>query len=456
MKSAGSGLEYFMPKNFNADAFKVGENLAITKGDVIYKNELFELISYTPTTDDVYAIPLFIIPPWINKYYILDLRQQNSFVKFLVDKGFRVYLISWINPESDKIPEDEKPFYQNLNFEDYVKLGAMEAYKQVLQHSGAKKLNALGYCIGGTLLSILANKLMEHGKNEARGNNRGGGGDILGSGLNSITFLTTLLDFSEPGDIGAFFDKSHFEKIKNSVIANGFFSAKNMASVFSMLRARDMIFNSVVNNYLLGKQPVSFDILSWNADATSLPAKMYASYLENFYYNNLLTKPNALNMLDVGVDLSRVNVPAYVLAAQKDHIVPWQSAYNSAKLLGSFTEKIAEASRFILSGSGHVAGVVNPPNAGKYGYYKNDAPNILTKTFDDWFNNASKQEGSWWEDYADWLKQGGFMGAMIGAKSSSNNARSNNRGNSDGGSYVKMADFYPKPLYPAPGQYVFY
>ncbi|HXZ96148.1 MAG TPA: class I poly(R)-hydroxyalkanoic acid synthase [Burkholderiales bacterium] len=350
------------------EAFKLGTNVATTKGKVVYQNELMQLIQYQPSTKEVFRLPLLIIPPWINKFYVLDLRENNSFIKWAVDQEHTVFVISWVNP-------DEKLAHKD--FEDYLLEGSLAALDAIEKATGERKVNAIGYCLGGTLLAATLGYLA------AKGNER----------IASATFLATLIDFTEPGELGVFVDEQQVSALEKRMEERGYLEGFEMATTFNMLRSNDLIWSFVVNNYLLGKDPFPFDLLFWNSDATRMPAKMHSFYLRNMYIKNLLKKPGGLTLAKVAIDLSRVKTPAYFLSTVEDHIAPWKSTYAGTSLLRG-------PAKFVLGGSGHIAGVINPPSANKYGYRTN------AKTPTDpnsWLNGAKHNDGSWWTDWRKWI-----------------------------------------------------
>ncbi|PCJ27350.1 MAG: class I poly(R)-hydroxyalkanoic acid synthase [Rickettsiales bacterium] len=356
--------------------FRVGKNLAATSGKVIYQNDLIQLICYEPK-EKTRSIPVFIVPPWINKYYILDLSEKNSMVKWLVDNNFQVFLVSWVNPKKKLSGKD---------FEDYLKEGILDPYEQI-KKLGFEKINAVGYCIGGTLLAAALSYLKENNKQY----------------INSATFLTTLLDFANPGEIGALINQDSLAEIEKTVNAKGYLDGKYLSNSFSLIRANDLVWSFFVNNYLLGKAPTAFDILYWNADSSNLPAKMYIYYLRNMYIENNLVKPNALEMLGTKIDLSKIDTPSFWLAAQADHIALWKSVYDSHQHIGG--EKI-----FCLTEAGHVAGVVNPEGNKKYSYMLGkdvgkDGVQNNWKDAEEWQKNATNHKGSWWKSWKKWLTQ---------------------------------------------------
>ncbi|MBF0129807.1 MAG: class I poly(R)-hydroxyalkanoic acid synthase [Alphaproteobacteria bacterium] len=353
------------------DAFKPGENIAATPGKVIYQNELMQLIQYTPSTEKVLKRPLMIVPPWINKFYIMDLRPKNSLIKWCVDQGHTVFVISWINP-------DEK--LADKTFEDYMRLGPFQALDCIEKVTGEKQVNGLGYCLGGTLLASTLAVLS--GKGDER--------------IQSGTYFTCMLDFSEPGELGVFVDEAQIQLVEAKMQERGYLDGAEMATTFSMLRANDLIWSFVVNNYLLGKDPFPFDLLYWNSDSTRMPYAMHSYYLRNFYQANKLKDPGALTMNGVAVDLGKIKAPAYMLSAIEDHIAPWTSTYMGTQLFGGPV-------KFVLAASGHIAGVINPPNANKYHYWTN--PKKPPKSSEAWFAGAAQQPGSWWGDWHDWVSK---------------------------------------------------
>ena len=352
-------------------AFQVGENIAHTKGKVVYQNDLMQLICYEPKKK-TFATPILIIPPWINKYYILDLSEHNSFVKWLVDNNFQVFMVSWVNP-------DEKLTHKT--FDNYLQEGVLESIDYICSKFNYKQVNLLGYCIGGTLLSSALGYL------KAKKDNR----------INSATLLTSLLNFSEPGNIKFFINKKNYDSIENMMDKAGMFEGSYMNNVFKILRSNEMIWSYFVNNYLLGKNPKAFDILYWNSDYTNLPAAMNKFYLKNMYIENNLMKEGGINLLDTSINLNKIDNPMFVLATQTDHIVPWHSAFESAKLLSGPIE-------FCLAASGHVAGVINPPNKNKYSYWVGDDFNSKMSA-DKWQKKAKEVSGSWWNHWYVWQEK---------------------------------------------------
>jgi len=369
--SRGNG-EQIRLRMTDENAFKLGLNIATTPGKVIYQNELIQLIQYEPATPDVYRRPLLIIPPWINKYYILDLRENNSFIKWAVDQGQTVFVISWVNP-------DERLAHKR--FEDYLREGALAALDAVEKATGERDANVIGYCLGGTLLACALAYLA------AKGEQR----------IASATFFVSMIDFAEAGELDVFIDEKQLEALEKRMEQRGFLEGSEMATTFNMLRANDLIWTFVVNNYLLGRDPFPFDLLYWNSDSTRMPATMHSFYLRNMYLRNLLTKPGSIELEGVPIDLARVKVPAYFISTLEDHIAPWRSTYAGAQLLKG-------PLRFVLGGSGHIAGIINPPAANKYCYWTNEK---RAADSEDWLSGASQHPGSWWPDWGKWIARHG-------------------------------------------------
>ncbi len=351
--------------------FKIGRDVATTAGHVIYRNDMMELIEYTPTTKMVNKTPLLIVAPWINKFYILDLREENSFIKHALDNGQRVFLISWKNPDSKM---------RNVTFKDYMHDGILCALTHIEKRTGETSTNVLGYCIGGTLLSMTLAWLTAKGQE-----NR----------IKKATFLTTLIDFKDAGDLSIFIDDDQIVEIEKKMAEKGYLDGKVMEATFAMLRANDMIWSYVVNNYWMGRDPAAFDMLFWNSDVTNLPAAFHSDYLRSCYIQNKLA--NGQYELDgVTLDVNSIKTPSYFLSAKDDHIAPWKATYKSAR-------KVSGDTIFTLSGSGHVAGVINPPAKNKYGFWTSSD---LPKATDDWLMNATQQDGSWWPHWHTWLSKG--------------------------------------------------
>ena len=351
------------------ERFKLGENVAVTPGKVVYQNDLMQLLQYTPSTDTVHERPLLIIPPWINKYYILDLREKNSFIKWAVDQGHTVFVVSWVNPDARLAEKD---------FADYLLEGPMTALDAIEQATGEREVNVIGYCLGGTLLACMLAYMAV--KRDDR--------------IRSATFFTTMTDFSEPGELGVFIDEEQLALMEQQMEKTGYFEGASMAEAFNLLRANDLIWSFVVNNYLLGKDPFPFDLLYWNSDSTRMPANMHRFYLRNMYQKNLLREPGGITLDGVPIDLGKIETPIFILSTKEDHIAPWKSTYALTQLVGG-------PRRFVLGMSGHIAGVVNPPAAGKYGYWTNDD---LPESPDDWLSGARPHEGSWWLEWEKWIE----------------------------------------------------
>ena len=355
-------------KMTDAKAFKVGANVATTPGKVVFQNELMQLLQYAPTTSEVYRRPLVIIPPWINKFYILDLREKNSFIRWATGQGHTVFVISWVNPDARLAHKD---------FQDYMFQGPLAALEAIERATGSSDANAIGYCLGGTLLGAALGYMAA--KNDDR--------------IASATFFVSLLDFSIPGELGVFIDERQVENLERRMNERGYLEGSEMASTFSMLRSNDLVWSFVINNYLLGKEPFPFDLLYWNSDSTRMPAQMHSYYLRNMYLRNALKDPGGVTLGGVPIDLRKVKVPAYFISTVEDHIAPWKSTYLGARVLGGPV-------RFVLGGSGHIAGIVNPPAANKYCYWTNDR---LLPSPDEWQASATRHDGSWWNDWQRWI-----------------------------------------------------
>jgi len=409
MESGGESLQEGL-KNLLADmekgrismtdesAFVLGKNVGTSKGAVVWENELIQLIQYEPTTAKVFERALVMVPPCINKFYIMDLQPENSLVRYAVEQGHTVFMVSWRNVKKDQ---------SHLTWDDYIEKGIIAALDNVKRITGESKVNALGFCIGGTLLAAGLAVLAKKGRNP----------------VESLTLLAALLDFTDCGEIRVYIDKNFVEKREKQLQKGGIVPGGELAGAFSSLRANDLVWSYVVNNYLKGKQPPAFDLLFWNADATNLPGPMYSYYLRNTYEDNKLAKPDALTMCGVPVSLKRVKLPTFVFAAREDHIVPWKGGYESARTLGG---KV----RFVLGASGHIAGTINPASKNKRNYWVNDS---LAADPEKWFAQAREVPGSWWPEWARWLKPHG--GKLIAAPK-------------------KLGDGRKKPIEPAPGRYV--
>jgi polyhydroxyalkanoate synthase len=352
-------------------AFEVGRDLAATPGAVVFENELIQLIQYKPVTETIERMPLLMVPPCINKFYILDLQPGNSFVEWSVAQGHRVFLISW---------RSANPELSHITWDDYLEKGIFKAMDVVGEITGEPKLHMLGFCVGGTQLASAAGVLA------ARGDTR----------INSLTFLTTMLDFVDTGDIGLLIDENYVAAREAMIGRGGILPGRELAFTFGTLRANDLIWPYVVNNYLKGESHEAFDLLYWDSDSVNLPGPMYCWYTRNMYLENKLKQPGGTVQCGTPVDLSKITAPAYVLASKEDHIVPWRSAYQTTKLLGGDV-------RFVLGASGHVAGVINPPAKNKRSHWKNEG----SVEAEAWFESAEEHRGSWWPDWDSWLKKHG-------------------------------------------------
>ncbi|MCK9919964.1 class I poly(R)-hydroxyalkanoic acid synthase [Microbacteriaceae bacterium K1510] len=364
---AGEG--YLKIRQSDPTLFEVGRNLAVTPGKVIFQNELMQLIQYQATTTEVLKTPLLIVPPWINKFYILDLNPEKSFIKWCVDQGITVFMISWVNPDA-RLAEK--------SFEQYMRDGVIAAMDAVKDITGEQQINAIGYCVGGTLLSItlayLAAKKQERVK--------------------SATLFAAQVDFTHAGDLLVFVDEAQIKQLEEHMKGQGYLEASRMANAFNMLRSNDLVWPYIVNNYLRGKKPLPFDILYWNSDATRMPAANHSFYLRNCYLDNKLTK-GKMELGRTKLDLRKVKIPVYDLATREDHIAPAKSVLHGSQYFGGPV-------RFVLAGSGHIAGVINPPTKPKYQYWTGDKPK--GSDVDAWLKTATEHPGSWWPDWLDWLK----------------------------------------------------
>ncbi|WP_321898903.1 PHA/PHB synthase family protein [Paraburkholderia heleia] len=382
-------------------AFEVGHNVAVSKGAVVFETPLFQLIQYAPLGTHVAKRPLLIVPPCINKFYILDLQPENSFVRFAVEQGQTVFMVSWRNPDAETA---------QTTWDDYLEAGVMQAIDVALAITGADKVNTLGWCVGGTILSSALAVIRAREEEKVA----------------SLTLLTTMLDFTDPGDLGVFIDEQTVLQRERSIGSGGIYPGRELGFVFQMLRANDLIWPYVINNYLKGKRPAAFDLLYWNADSTNLPGPMYTWYLRNMYLENNLCEPGKLTMCGVPVDLGRVDMPAYVLATQEDHIVPWKSAWRSTRLLGG-------EAQFVLGASGHIAGVINPAKKNKRSYWVGGANGNPESDADGWFASAQQTSGSWWNHWIAWLQP--HAGGQVKAR-------------------TKLGNTKFRPIEPAPGRYV--
>jgi len=380
-------------------AFEVGRNVATTEGAVVFENELFQLLEYKPLTKQVHERPFLVVPPCINKFYILDLQPDNSLIRYLVEQGHRTFVVSWRNPDAT---------LEDKTWDDYIADGALQAIATVQDIAGAKQINALGFCVGGTILGTALAVLAARGEKPVA----------------TATLLTTFLDFSETGVLDVFVDEAFVRFREMQLGRKGLLKGQELASTFSFLRPNDLVWNYVVGNYLKGETPPPFDLLYWNSDSTNLPGPMYAWYLRNTYLENNLVKPGKVEVCGEKIDFRQVDLPVYIYGSREDHIVPIAGAYASVKHLPG-------KKRFVMGASGHIAGVINPPAKNKRSYWTHEK---LPATFDAWLEGAKEHPGSWWPDWAHWLK--GHAGKQIAAPKT----------------YGKGAKY--KAIEPAPGRYV--
>ncbi|HLY57377.1 MAG TPA: class I poly(R)-hydroxyalkanoic acid synthase [Stellaceae bacterium] len=357
-------------KMTDLDQFELGKNIAVTPGKVVFQNELMQLIQYAPTTETVRRRPLLIVPPWINKFYILDLRPKNSFIRWAVGEGHTVFVVSWVNPDGHLAEK---------GFDDYMADGILAALDAIRRATGEPDVNVIGYCIGGTLLATTLAYMAKQGDRR----------------IASATYFTTLVDFTEAGELGVFIDEDQIRALEAKMAEHGVLDGADMAATFNMLRANDLIWSFVVNNYLLGKEPFPFDLLYWNADATALPAAMHSFYLRNMYQENRLVEPGGIEIRGVPIDLREIETPTFILSTKEDHIAPWRSCYAATKL---YRGPVA----FCLAGSGHIAGVINPPDAKKYAHWTSRK---LPPEAAEWLDGARQTEGSWWSTWDKWVEK---------------------------------------------------
>jgi polyhydroxyalkanoate synthase len=391
------GQGKLMIKMTDLDKFKVGENIAVTPGKVVYRNDLLELIQYAPSTKTVQRTPLLIMPPWINKYYILDLRPENSFIKWSVAQGHTVFVISWVNPDRELAQK---------TFADYMLEGPLAALDAIEQATGERQVNVIGYCIGGTLLACTLAYM------RAKRDDR----------IKSATYFVALVDFKEAGELSVFIDEEQLHYLEERMNERGYLEGSEMATTFNMLRANDLIWSFVVNNYLLGKEPFPFDLLYWNSDSTRMPAAMHSFYLHKMYQENKLVVPGGIALAGVPIDLRTIETPSFLLSTREDHIAPWRSTYAATQLYrGPVT--------FVLAASGHIAGVVNPPGKSKYGHWRNKQ---YPPTPEAWLEGATQYPDSWWPFWEEWIRP--FGGDQVPAR--------------------HPGDGKLKPLCDAPGTYV--
>jgi polyhydroxyalkanoate synthase subunit PhaC len=373
-RNLASDLEEGRLSMVDANAFEVGGNLATTPGKVVYRNELIELIQYEPQTERVHEVPLLFLPPWINKYYILDLSEKNSFVKYLVEQGFTVFMTSWKNPDSSM---------EATKFEDYMTLGPLKAVDVIREITGSEKVNPVGYCIGGTLL-VMTLAWLAAGDDEKEKQKFG-----------DPTFMVALQDYSEVGDTEVFMDEPQFEAMEMQMMERGYLDDRKMANMFNLLRSSDLIWANVINNYLLGQKPPALDMLYWNADGSRMARDAHSFYIRNTYLENNLIKPGKVELMGRPIDLGRITGDVYSVGAEKDHIVPWKSAWKISKLANT------NSTHFTLAASGHIAGMISPPEKSR-GYWTGEGQ---YETADEWRENAEEHEGTWWEDWRGWLEQ---------------------------------------------------
>ena len=391
------GKGRLMIKMTDLDKFKVGVNIAVTPGQVIYQNDLVQLIQYEPTTEKARRRPLLIIPPWINKFYILDLRPENSFIRWAVEQGHTVFVISWVNPDA-KLAEK--------TFEDYMIEGLLASLGAIEQTTGERETNVIGYCLGGTLLAASLAYM------KAKGDDR----------IASATYFVALTDFKEAGELSVFIDEEQLHFLEERMREHGYLEGSDMATTFNMLRANDLIWSFVVNNYLLGKEPFPFDLLYWNSDSTRMPAAMHSFYLRNMYQANKLVVRGGITLGGVPIDLRSIETPSFLLSTKEDHIAPWKSTYAATQLYRGPV-------KFVLAASGHIAGVVNPPGRSKYGHWENPKN---PPTPDEWLATAKQYPDSWWSAWDKWV--GKYAGGEVPAR--------------------KPGDGKLKPIEKAPGSYV--
>lgn len=352
------------------DAFSVGDNLATTPGEVVYRNRMFELIQYAPTTETVHETPLLIFPPWINKFYIMDLKPKNSLIKWIVDQGYTLFVVSWVNPDAS---------YADVGMDEYVDEGYLTAMREVKSITGQDKINVVGYCIAGTTLALTLGLLQKRGDNPVK----------------SATFLTTLTDFSDQGEVGVFLDDDFVNGIERQVKEKGILDSFFMSRTFSFLRSNDLIYRPAIRSYMMGETPPAFDLLYWNGDGANLPAKMVMQYLRGLCQGDRLAQ-GTFEICGETPSLKDIKVPLFAVACETDHIAAWKSSYQGVRQMGS------RSKTFVLSQSGHIAGIINPPSKMKYGHYTNDGPMGAPE---EWREGAEFHEGSWWPRWGDWLKK---------------------------------------------------
>jgi len=398
LKDLERGKGRLMIKMTDLEKFKVGVNIAVTPGQVIYQNDLIQLIQYEPATSTVKRRPLLIIPPRINKFYILDLRPENSFIRWAVGQGHTVFVVSWVNPDA-KLAQK--------TFEDYMSEGLLAELDAIEQATGEREANVIGYCLGGTLLAATLAYMKLKGNDDR---------------IKSATYFVALVDFKEAGELSVFIDEEQLHFLEERMREHGYLEGSDMATTFNMLRANDLIWSFVVNNYLLGKEPFPFDLLYWNSDSTRMPAAMHSFYLRNMYQENKLVVPGGITLAGVPIDVSTITTPSFLLSTREDHIAPWKSTYAATQLYRGPV-------KFVLAASGHIAGVVNAPGKSKYGHWEN-AKNPPTP--DEWLASATQYPDSWWPAWEKWV--GKYAGGEVPAR--------------------KPGDGGLKPIEKAPGSYV--
>ncbi|MBP6986243.1 MAG: class I poly(R)-hydroxyalkanoic acid synthase [Alphaproteobacteria bacterium] len=369
IEDMGAGKSLMNIQNTDRDAFELGRDLASTPGKIVFQNHLMQLIQYTPQTESVNQIPVLVVPPWINKYYILDLQPHNSLAKWLVEQGNTVFMISWVNPGQD---------LKDTDFEDYLKYGSLEAMQVIQDITAEKKTNLVGFCLGGISLAVLMGYLKEKASES----------------INSLTLMASPLDFSQAGELTLFMEPEFLGQIAGRIEEMGLLDGAVMGATFNMLRANDLIWSAFINNYLLANEQQQFDMLYWNADNTNLPSKMFNYYIQEMYVKNGLIQPNSLKIMGQGVDISQADVPVFIVATHDDHIAPWKSMYEA---LGCLKGPV----KFVLGGSGHVAGIINHPDAKKYGHWQNADYSVSA---DEWLKQAAYSHDSWWLAWKNWIE----------------------------------------------------
>jgi len=367
-----AGFDYMCPRHTDISAFKVGENVATAEGSVVYQNQMMQLLQFAPTTKVVYKKPLMIVPPWINKFYILDLSEDNSFIRWVVDQGYTVFVISWVNPDET---------YADKSFDDYVAGGIFAALDAIEKATGEKQVSAIGYCIGGTMLAAALAYMAANQDNR----------------ITAVTYFAAQVDFEKAGELLVFTDEQQIAQLEPKVREQGYLDGASMAATFNSLRSNDLIWYFVINNYLMGKKPPVFDLLYWNSDSTRFPAQLLLDYLRNMYQHNKLSQPGGFTLLGESVDLGNIKIPTYIQAGKEDHVAPAESVFKAVNLYGGPV-------KFMLAGSGHISGVINPPAANKYHHWTN-AKKKTYNELEDWFADAKQHHGSWWEDWNKWLSK---------------------------------------------------